>query len=402
MYNQQNFKNIYHMLHLCFGILIFLLACFFHFDRIYPILLTLGSYLLIVCLLLLTVQNNKQTLLYKCIANVICLGLCCIAPDWYSYLIVLTLPKYSCPIGVLKHLQPVTPLIPFTIINALLANYQLSSFLFYCLVLSTISIVYNVIIKSLENYSNVIININNSIQTSAQSEFLEKRMRQELAYKNSLIDYQARLEERETISRNIHNSAGHTITAAIISLEAAELLYDTSPVEARNKVTLAKDRMCQSLDTIRSAVRSLDDDSKEVPIRDLIQNLLLCLEQFSMNTNVKMRHNLLSEFEEQYLPKLHSEFIISSVAELLSNGVKHGKSSAFIILVRIDSKHLQVDVDDNGTPLEYSNNINIKQCVDNGYGLKKIRKYLEQIGGELVINATDGWSVRMILPLIEE
>lgn len=401
MYNQQNFKNIYHMFHLCFGIVIFLLACFFHFNRIYPIFLTLGSYLLIVCLLLLTVKNNKQMLFYKCLAYVICLGLCCIAPDWYSYLIVLTLPKYSCPIRVLNYLQPATPLILFTIINALLVNYPLSSFLFYCLVLSTISIVYYLIIKSLENYSKVIININDSMQNTAQSEFLEKRMRQELAYKNSLIDYQARLEERETISRNIHNSAGHTITAAIVSLDAAELLYDTSPVEARNKVTLAKDRMRQSLDTIRRAVRSLDDESKEVPIRDLTQNLLLCLDQFSMNTNVKIRHNLLSEFEELFIPKLYSEFIISSVAELLSNGVKHGKATAFIVLVRNDSKHLQIDVDDNGTLSDSSSDKKIEQYVGNGFGLKKIKKYLEQSGGEIVINWTDGWSVRMTLPLTE-
>ena len=401
MYNQQKFKDIYHMLHLCFGIIVFLLACFFHFDRIYLIFLALGSYLLMNCLHLLTIQNKKQAILFQGIACIICLGLCYIAPDWYSYLIFLTLPKPCYPIRVLKYLQPLTPLILFTIGNALQADYQFSIFLFYSLILSTISIVYYVIIKSLEKLAEVNININSSLQHSAQNEFLEKRMRQELAYKNSLIDYQARLEERETISRNIHNSAGHTITAAIVSLDAAELLYDSSPVEARNKVTLAKERMRQSLDTIRRAVRNLDDSSKEVPISDLIQNLILCLDQFSMNTNVKMRHNLLSEFEEQFIPKMHSEFIISAVSELLSNGVKHGKASAFLVIVRIDSKHIQVDVDDNGTPEDTLNNTMIKQCIDTGYGLKKIQKYLEQSGGELAINGTDGWSVRMTLPLTE-
>ena len=56
------------------------------------------------------------------------------------------------------------------------------------------------------------------------SEMREKKLNRELAKANYLADKNARLTERENISRNIHNSVGHSITAAIMTLDAADML----------------------------------------------------------------------------------------------------------------------------------------------------------------------------------
>ena len=64
------------------------------------------------------------------------------------------------------------------------------------------------------------------IQNSNLNEMHEKRLNQELTKQNYLADKNARLVERENISRNIHNSVGHSITAAIMTLDAADMLYD--------------------------------------------------------------------------------------------------------------------------------------------------------------------------------
>lgn len=66
--------------------------------------------------------------------------------------------------------------------------------------------------------------------------------------------------ERENISRNIHNSVGHSITAAIMTLDAADMLYDVNPYEARKRMNDANNRIRVSLESIRRALRVLDDE----------------------------------------------------------------------------------------------------------------------------------------------
>lgn len=92
------------------------------------------------------------------------------------------------------------------------------------------------------------------------SEMNERRINRELSRQNYAIDRNARLLERENISRNIHNSVGHSITAAIMTLDAADMLYETKPEEARKRMNDANERIRGSLDSIRSAVRALDEE----------------------------------------------------------------------------------------------------------------------------------------------
>ncbi len=73
-----------------------------------------------------------------------------------------------------------------------------------------------------ESYFSAKTEAEKAVRQSAVGELAEKRLNRELKLKNYLADKNARLEERETISRNIHNSVGHSITAAVMTLDAAD------------------------------------------------------------------------------------------------------------------------------------------------------------------------------------
>ncbi|MBR0515490.1 MAG: histidine kinase dimerization/phosphoacceptor domain-containing protein, partial [Eubacterium sp.] len=107
------------------------------------------------------------------------------------------------------------------------------------------------------------------VQNSNINEMHEKRLNRELIKQNYLADKNARLVERENISRNIHNSVGHSITAAIMTLDAADMLYDVKPDEARKRMNDANERIRGSLESIRRAVRTLDAETKMLPVADL-------------------------------------------------------------------------------------------------------------------------------------
>ena len=80
------------------------------------------------------------------------------------------------------------------------------------------------------------------------SELHEKRLNEQLIMQKIVDEKNARLLERENTSRNIHNSVGHSITAAIMTLDAADMLYDVRPEEARKKMNDANSRIRGSLE----------------------------------------------------------------------------------------------------------------------------------------------------------
>jgi signal transduction histidine kinase len=218
--------------------------------------------------------------------------------------------------------------------------------------------------------------------------------------KNYLAERNARLEEREDISRNIHNSVGHTITAAVMSLDAAELLLEVDSGKAKERMQTAKERMKEGLTAIRCAVRVLDKESQGVGIEDFIRELSAVTENFMMDTEltVKTDVDVIPEFLE--LPKVHTEFLTGAVQELLTNGVKHGSATRFLLSVRADSAHLQVSVRDNGGSDFSEENKDAK--VKAGFGLKKIVSYLKKCGGEARFTNENGFCAVLTVPLYRE
>ena len=239
-----------------------------------------------------------------------------------------------------------------------------------------------------------------AVRQAAVNELHEKKLNQELRMKNYLVEQNARFEERENISRNIHNSVGHTITAAVMTLDAAELLVDADTEKAKERMVTAKERMKEGLTAIRCAVRVLDKESKGVQAEDFLRELSAVTESFMMDTELSVKTDVDVKSDVQELPKIHTEFLTGAVQELLTNGVKHGRATRFLLSVRTDSAHLQVSVRDNGTG-DFSEE-NKDARIKAGFGLKKIVSYLEKCGGDARFTNENGFCAVLTVPLYRE
>lgn len=239
-----------------------------------------------------------------------------------------------------------------------------------------------------------------AVRGMAINELYEKKLNQELRMKNYFAERNARLEERETISRNIHNSVGHTITAAVMTLDAAELLLEVDSVKAKERVVTAKERMKEGLTAIRCAVRVLDKESKGVQVEDFLRELSAVAENFVMDTELTVKTDVNVVSELRSLPKEHTEFLTGAVQELFTNGVKHGAATRFLLSVRADSAHLQVSVRDNGTGDFSEENKELK--IKAGFGLKKIISYLKRCGGDAKFTNENGFCAVLTVPIIRE
>lgn len=238
-----------------------------------------------------------------------------------------------------------------------------------------------------------------ALNVTAVNEMYEKKLNQELMMKNYLADRNARLEERENISRNIHNSVGHSITAAIMTLDAADLLFDTQPKRAREKMNMANERVRTSLESIRHAVRVLDSESEFVSMKDLLEEIEAVTDRFVLDTMLDIQTDFSNVDMMLNIPHEHAEFLTGAVQELLTNGVRHGKADKFIVNVTADSGHVRLTVSDNGQS-DFSPQ-NAQGKIQKGFGLKKMISYVEKCGGNVVFENVNGFRSALTLPIVE-
>lgn len=230
------------------------------------------------------------------------------------------------------------------------------------------------------------------------SEMHEKRLNEELLKQNILAEKNARLIERENISRNIHNSVGHSITAAIITLEAADMLYDVKPDKARKKMNDANERMRGSLESIRRAVRVLDEEAAAISASDLKSDMENLVDEFVMDTKITANTSFVQLDDNIKIPHDDAEFLTGVLGEMLTNGVKHGNADEFFIFLSGDTSHIRLEVSDNGKSSFNSENSESK--IANGFGIKKIISYAAKRGGKTSFTNDGGFKGITELPLI--
>ncbi len=238
------------------------------------------------------------------------------------------------------------------------------------------------------------------ITASSVSELHEKRLNEKLKLQNYMAEKNARLLERENISRNIHNSVGHSITAAIITLDAADMLYDVKPDEARKKMNDANSRIRGSLESIRQAVRVLDEDNAELTSGDLKSELDMVINEFVMDTSISINRDFSTVSDEIKIPHDHAVFFTGVLQEMLTNGVKHGGADWFLVILLGDTAHIRLEISDNGKS-DFSEE-NSEERIKAGFGIKKIISYVKKCGGKTGFENDNGFKSVVELPLILE
>lgn len=248
------------------------------------------------------------------------------------------------------------------------------------LILTAIFIFLILIYHLLEYMQQKKLRENEKLMASNVSEMHEKRLNEQLVMQNYLAEKNARLLERETISRNIHNSVGHSITTAIMALDAADVLYDVKPEEARKRMNDASNCIRGSLESIRRAVRVLDEESVELSAGDLKCEMETIINEFMMDTDIHVDWEFGQLIDDRNVLHDHAVFLTGALQEMLTNGVKHGNASEFVVFLMGDTAHIRLEVSDNGHSDFNVSNSKVK--IENGFGIKKIISYVEKCGGK--------------------
>lgn len=220
---------------------------------------------------------------------------------------------------------------------------------------------------------------------NALKEADESKAELEAAYKE--ISRTAVYEERNRIAKDIHDNAGHSMTTVIMQTEAAKLLIDSNPQEAKTRIISANIQAKNALEQMRESVHLL---AGRAQVNTLKQDIGEIIAQTIDGTELKIRCNI----EDILLDSESARFICNSVKECLVNGIRHGKATAFFIEMRKEFSNVCLLISDNGCGAGG----NIKE----GFGLRGIREKAEKLGGRCSFTSEEGFETEILIPLKTE
>jgi len=190
--------------------------------------------------------------------------------------------------------------------------------------------------------------------------------------------------ERNRIAQEIHDIVGHTLTSTILQIEAGKRLLHKDMDSAVIRLKEAQDLVRHSLNEIRNSVHMLKEDK----YYDIEAALMQLIQSTSYNTGAVI-HAVIDPIS--HLSYIQKKVIYHALQEGLTNGIRHGNSTEFHFSLTVEGALLQFRLADNGIG---SSNIVM------GFGLKMMRDRIQQLKGNLYIDAelNKGFLLRMSLP----
>lgn len=270
-----------------------------------------------------------------------------------------------------------------TFIGCILVNINTSTFN----LLENISILLTITLLSLYIYRENLnkLTYQNTYDKLRISEDKLKKANQDLEVYINSVEELAILKERNRISREIHDSVGHSLSTTIIQLEAIKrLLKDNKSLY--DIVDELRDFVKDSFSEVRTAISKLKPNEYEnyqnlFKIDELVKN-------FSKLTNTDVK--LTISKNTWILSNVQSMALYRVIQEALSNAIRHGQCNKLDIFITFNTDGLILTIKDNG--------LGCKNIVK-GNGLNSISERVYELKGKVEFtNCDDGFLIRASFP----
>lgn len=224
------------------------------------------------------------------------------------------------------------------------------------------------------------------------------------------------IEERNRIAAEMHDSVGHTLIAAILTLETAENLLEQQSQEPRKPeqpqhlqksqqsgqpqqprqpepsqhlaqvLVRAKELVRCGISELGASVRAARA-KKETKFTAALEQLL---REIGDNTGLVIK-SVIGQGVEENLPPLQAGILLSAVKECATNALKHGHASQADVLVQEYKGQIQLAFTDNGVGTA---------VIQTGSGLSIMRERITGIGGKLETESApgEGFTVSITIP----
>ncbi len=203
---------------------------------------------------------------------------------------------------------------------------------------------------------------------------------------NLLLDYQdtermSRLTERQRIAEILHDNLGHELTAAHLSLKAAETIIQNEDTPAKIPIRKSMERLEKSLSQLKESVRQLEPDKDTLDL-----NFEELTDRFPLPVKMEI------EGDVRQLKPYVRQLLQMSLKEALTNATKHAHPNLVKISLEVTDTIARLTVKNDGIYEERS--------INSGNGIRYMRKRLEAVHGSLSTQkGKDDFLLVIIIPL---
>ncbi|MEM7028755.1 MAG: sensor histidine kinase [Chloroflexota bacterium] len=195
-------------------------------------------------------------------------------------------------------------------------------------------------------------------------------------------------EERNRLSRDLHDTLGHRLTVSLVQLEGAERLVSREPERAADIIHTVREQLNDGLGEVRQTVAMLrtplsTDISLPKALRQLAHNFEAAT-QLNIDTHLP---DTLSPLPERYRLALYR-----AAQEALTNVQRHAQAQTATLSLEVTAETLILTIQDDG--------IGISDVSDTGFGLRGMQERAKNLGGELLIlgGEESGTTLKFSLP----
>lgn len=205
------------------------------------------------------------------------------------------------------------------------------------------------------------------------------RVNADLLATRALLADSARDAERLRVARELHDVAGHKLTAMKINLRA---LASDPALAGREEVRIAQQLSTELLDDIRSVVQAMRD-ARGLDLQTAIRALAAPLPRPALDLRI-------GEGVQIADPAV-AESLLRIVQECLTNAARHANADTLTVSLQKEDAGMHLHIEDDGR---------LKGRVREGNGLSGIRERVAALGGDLRLgsSATGGLRVDVRLP----
>ena len=218
----------------------------------------------------------------------------------------------------------------------------------------------------------------------ALNELEESKKELEKAY--AVVAEVTALEERQRIAKDIHDTAGHSLTTVIMQTESAKRILSTNPEEARAKIIAANLQAKHALEELRDSVHLLSGSSGNQTLKE---SLMAIIHDSTDGTGINIR----SDIEELTVSPAKYRFLCNTLKEGISNALRHGGATAFWFELKEEGGKIYFLLSDNGK--------GVSGEIKPGFGLSTMQERAKALGGNVTVfsEEEDGFELKLELPV---
>jgi ligand-binding sensor domain-containing protein/signal transduction histidine kinase len=209
--------------------------------------------------------------------------------------------------------------------------------------------------------------------------------------------FNAVLQERNRIARELHDNLAQEILGVSVQLEIVARLLNTSTEAARTHLDRARALVRSSIAEARRYVWDLRSQSLEE--RDLPTALAEMTRRLTAESGVQTQFQVGGTFRP--LPPQVENNLLRIGQEAVNNAVRHAQARTITVNLDFDVRGVRLSVKDDGRGFDRQSQAN----GSNGhFGLVSMRERAEEMGGSVQINSSpgEGSEVAVSIPVKEE